>query len=105
MNENVVEVKDDEILAEICDGVEVEDEPNDHVKDEKEPEVVPGIVVDCVMLNVREKPMSSARVVCKLPCWTKVAIDERGSTPQFYKIYTATGIEGFCMKQYIALAK
>jgi hypothetical protein len=30
-------------------------------------------------------------------------IDEKESTEEFYKVCTAAGIEGFCMKKFIAI--
>jgi len=60
-----------------------------------------GRVVDCVRLNVRKAPKFDADVVCEIPCNTEVEIYEDESEGDFYKIYTASGIEGFCMKSYI----
>ena len=82
---------------------------------EPEPEVVPeepetepeapqrktGRVFNCAKLNVRQEPKATASVVCEISCHTEVEIDEEESTDDFYKIYTASGIEGFCMKSYI----
>ena len=75
------------------------------------PEVKPeqprkmGRVVNCARLNVRKSPKSRAEVVCEIPVNTKVEIDEDNSTVDFYKIFTASGIEGYCVKTYIDVAK
>lgn len=62
-----------------------------------------GIVTDCATLNVRKEPNPTAEVVCTITCSTDLVIDENESTDKFYKICTAAGIEGFCMRRYITL--
>ena len=62
-----------------------------------------GIVTNCKKLNVREKPTVEAPVVCEIVCQTELMIDEKESTEEFYKVCTAAGIEGFCMKKFIAI--
>lgn len=64
---------------------------------------IKGVVTDCLKLNVRKNPNSASNVVCAIDCLTEVVIDEIESTEDFYKIYTVSGVEGFCMKKYIAL--
>ena len=36
---------------------------------------------------------------------SKVMVDMAESTNDFFKVVTETGIEGFCMRKYIALKK
>ena len=62
-----------------------------------------GIVTDCVRLNVRKNPDLNAEILCEVNCQTDLMIDEKESTDTFYKVYTAAGIEGFCMKDFITL--
>ena len=62
-----------------------------------------GIVNDCVKLNVREEPNKESAIVCELALQTEVMVDQNDSTEDFYKVCTAAGIEGFCMKQFIAI--
>lgn len=69
----------------------------------EEPELLEGTVADCVRLNVRKEPAANAPVVCTIPRNTKVVVVEEESTDEFYKVYTESGIEGFCMKQYISI--
>lgn len=67
---------------------------------------ITGVVTDCLKLNVRSTPTDSSgkgNVVTTIECLTEVVIDMEGSTDRFYKICTASGIEGFCMRQYIAV--
>lgn len=60
-----------------------------------------GVVTACEKLNVRKAPNASASIVTTLDVDTEVMIDETESTDGFYKIYTGSGIEGYCMKQFI----
>lgn len=62
-----------------------------------------GVVVDCVKLNVRKKPHANATIIATITCKTELEIDEKESTKDFYKICTAAGIEGFCMKKFISI--
>ena len=73
----------------------------DVTPEEQEPKMLTGIVIDCVRLNVRSAPDVTASVICTIPRNAEVVIIEEESVDEFYKIYTASGIEGFCMKQYI----
>ena len=66
-------------------------------------ESVLGIVHNCLTLNIREEPEKDAGVVCSISCLTEVMVDENESTDEFYKICTASGIEGYCMKKYISV--
>lgn len=91
MNEN-------EIISQEPDVVITPD-----VIQEEEQLVQDGIVVDCVKLNVRKAPAADAAIICTIPRETEVVISEEESTEEFYKVYTASGIEGFCMKQYISI--
>ena len=64
-----------------------------------------GIVFNCEMLNVRRDPRRYALIICTINKNTEVMIDESGSTRYFYKICTASGIEGFCVRDYIAITE
>ncbi len=71
--------------------------------DVNENTVVVGFVSGWGKLNVREKPSVKSKVVCVIDVETEVIIDEQESTGEFYKVCTATGVEGFCMKKFIAV--
>ena len=64
---------------------------------------VMGEVVGCEMLKVRETGYLDGSVICTIPKGTKVLVDEKESTLEFYKVCTESGAEGFCMKKYILL--
>lgn len=75
------------------------------VEEPKAPEKkdVFGAVTGCSSLLVREKPNKDADIVTALPAGTELMIDRENSTPGYYKVCNAAGIEGFCMRQYVEL--
>lgn len=60
-------------------------------------------VVDCKKLNVRKAPNKLAGIVTTIPAGSSVIVDLDKSTVGFYKITTESGIEGFCVKEFIAI--
>ncbi len=62
-----------------------------------------GIVINCKNLNVREQPNGEADVLGTIPADSELLIDESESTSEFYKVCAVSGLEGFCMKKYIAV--
>lgn len=67
---------------------------------EPEKTVVKG-VVNIGRLNVRAEAGRTTKVVAVISRNTEVVIDEKESNEDFYKVTTVTGVEGFCMKDYI----
>ena len=70
---------------------------------EEAPTVIRGTVTACTKLNVRKMPKAGSDVVCVLDINSEVVIDEERSTEEFYRVTTASGREGFCMKKYISI--
>lgn len=66
-------------------------------------EPIMGKVCDCKNLNIRQEPDSEATILGTIPVDSVVMIDERESIDDFYKIYTESGMEGFCMKKFITV--
>ena len=93
-NDNkIIDEFDFDEIDEIED-IDVEDEVEDN-------DVLIGTVSGCSRLNVRFRPNSKSDIVCEIDNNTEVMIDESESTDDFYKVYIASGIEGYCMKKYI----
>lgn len=65
------------------------------------PETIEGVVVNCGKLNVRAKPDSNAEIVCVLNAKSEIEIDVAKSSNEWFHVCTATGVEGYCMRQYI----
>lgn len=64
-----------------------------------------GEVTDCKKLNVRNAADTEAEVLCTIDAGSEVVIIGSESTDEFYKVFTAAGVEGFCMKQFITLVQ
>lgn len=61
-------------------------------------------VVTCKLLNVRKEPNRSKNVLCIIDENNEVTIDLTASTnEEFYKVTTASGVEGYCMKKFIKI--
>ena len=59
--------------------------------------------VNCLRLHVFEKPNVDSEIVCKLRYLTEIEVDLNCSNKDFYKVYTAIGAEGFCLKEFVTL--
>ena len=83
-------------------------EPADQpVEESPKKESKVGIVANCEKLNLRRSPLKDsdgANIITELLSGVAVVIDEDESTPNFYKVTTETGLEGYCMKQFIELS-
>lgn len=66
-------------------------------------ETVIGIVTDCAKLNIRKLPKPDADKVSVVDANTKLMVDLDGSTLKYYKVYTESGVEGYCLKDYVAV--
>lgn len=65
------------------------------------PETVEGFVVNCAKLNVRENASIRSSVVCVLDAMSDIRVDVNRTTDKWVYVYTATGLEGYCMREYI----
>lgn len=95
-----VEQSEDMLVAEVPRPSEPKEAVEEPVKVEK---IKMGKVEGCAKLNVRKRPNATAEVVCTIDKNTEVEINMDKSTAKFYKICTATGVQGFCMKEFIAV--
>lgn len=68
-------------------------------------EPIVGTVTNCVRLNVRETPIITAKVLSEININSQLIIDETESTEEWFKVYTESGIAGFCMKKFIVINK
>ena len=95
--------------AEIENEVETETNAIAEVEDETKSEAEVrtsgydlGVVIGCAKLRVRSEPRFGANVICEIEQGTRVMINRSESTFDYYKIYTESGVEGFCIKTYVA---
>jgi hypothetical protein len=64
--------------------------------------VTVGVVVDCKRLNLRALPEVDAEIIGTIDVDSEVTIED-SDFDDFYKVCTAAGAEGFCMKDYILI--
>ena len=64
-------------------------------------EKILGTVVDCNKLRIRKHPSINAIVAAEIEKGTAIMIDESKSTADFYAVITESGLEGYCMKDYV----
>lgn len=65
------------------------------------PKTVEGVVVDCAKLNVRAEPSINADIVCVLDVTSEIEINVDQSNDEWFKICTAIGAEGYCMRKFV----
>lgn len=80
-------------------------EPVEFVEEAEAEKIQPtmGVVTECSKLRVRETPSSEGAEVAIIDFGEEVMVDLETSTDDFYKVWTAAGKEGYCMKQFIAV--
>lgn len=59
--------------------------------------VIPG------RLNVRKQPSKDSEVLEVITKNSEVEFDFDGETDTFYKVRTKSGVEGYCMKEFISI--
>lgn len=85
----------------ITDTVEIT-ETTEEVVEAKEDNFYVGVVTKCVQLRVRKTPdASKENTIGVLTLADEVLVDLDNSTSDFYKVTTAAGLEGYCMKKFI----
>lgn len=71
-------------------------------KEVKEVEKTYGYVI-ATKLNVRKQPNKDSEVVTEVCGNTKLEIDLNLSNFGWYKVHTESGLEGYCMKEYVSV--
>lgn len=101
----VIEELESEVVEPVEDpvtNVEIEEVAEPEVREPVKAKTYDtGVVTGCGKLRVRSEPRFGNNVVCEIDQGTKVMINKSESTFEYYKIYTETGIEGYCQKTYI----
>ena len=76
---------------------------NEIVHEEIKKRYVRATVVGCNKLNVRFTPKLDGSVIGILTNGDEVEVNTSYDDPDFYSIVMPLGLEGYCMKKYIAL--
>lgn len=84
------------------DSIDItEDQPV--VKTDEEKRELYGVVTNCLRLNIRKTPDKDSEVVVIATCLDELRVDPTASTDDWYAVCTASGMEGFCMKKFVAI--
>ena len=66
-------------------------------------ETMPTGIVNYLRLSIYSEPDLDSEIICKVRYLTEVKMDLDESTDNFYKVYTAIGVEGFCLKEFVTV--
>ena len=83
-------------IEEIAEIAPADPEPEEPAK----PEPKTGVVT-ANKLNIRKLPAPTAEVVTVVDKNAKLMIDPEYETVEWFKVCTAAGIEGYCMKKFV----
>lgn len=62
-----------------------------------------GVVTDCLNTAVYPVPAEGSGRIATITALTKVTVDMDESTDDFYKVLAPDGIQGYCMRKFIAV--
>ena len=105
MEEEIAEVNETEEVVEDSAVEEEMNEESEAVEETKEENTLVGYVSGCTKLNIREEAYPGAKVLCTVPEKAVLLIDVSESTTEWYKIYTESGMEGYCMKKFVTVSE
>lgn len=89
-----------EVLKEEVNAEPIVEESSIDVEAE---EVIKGVVCDCAQLNVRKEPSLVSNIEVIIPVGSEVDIIPSFKDGEWYKICTATKVDGYVMKPYVAI--
>lgn len=96
---NETAIQDGVVIEVPAEVAEVKMEPEKTI--ESLPNTITGVVTNCAKLNVRAEPSITANPVCVLDAAAELEVIMSESTDEWFKVCTATGIEGYCMRKFI----
>ena len=100
-------VSEDISKSEVNDSSETKVEESEEIAEadaeEKTVSETVGTVIECETLRVRKKPSLDGEILTTIHKGSQVVIDLDKSTKDFYKINYVAGVEGYCMKKFIAV--
>ena len=64
-----------------------------------------GIVTNCLKMNIYNDPNENSEAITNVNCLDQVMVDPDSSTDEWYAVCTSFGIEGFCMKKFVAICQ
>lgn len=101
VEENVLEVEND-IVDSIPENIqETENESTVEEVNSTDSTQTIGFVSGCEKLYVRTEPSKDSEPLCIIEKDAELTVDLKKSTSSFFKVKTASGVEGYCMKDFI----
>lgn len=101
VEENVLEVEND-IIDSIPENIqETENESTVEEVNSTDSTQTIGFVSGCEKLYVRTGPSKDSEPLCIIEKDAELTVDLEKSTSSFFKVKTASGVEGYCMKDFI----
>lgn len=98
----VIHLEQDNVVIEgvneILEGADVVDKVVAPIEDL----VLKGVVIPG-RLNVRKQPSKDSEVLEVITKNSEVEIGLDGETDEFYKVRTKSGVEGYCMKEFVSI--
>ena len=64
-----------------------------------------GVVSNCSRLNVRQNPHKGSEVLAIIEEDDEVIVKPSKSTRNWYFVQTESGVEGYCMTDFVALSE
>lgn len=64
---------------------------------------IAGVVTDCLRMAIYKEPRANSKIITVITALTKVTIDMDKSTEGFYRVSTFKGVQGYCMKKFVAV--
>lgn len=103
--EELEEIKNSEEYEQYSDELdeEVHDFMDEKESTEEPEEYLIGKVENCVNLRVRKDSRDDGLVLGHIPYGSEVMVYPDESTDDFYSVVTESGIEGYCMRQFIEI--
>ena len=105
-NKSQTDKVEEELVEELDERIEnnnAAEEEKQQDETQNQPEPVYGVVHNCEKLNVRKQPSKDSEIVFVLNEGSEISIDEENSTEEWYSITHVSGVEGFCMKQFVTM--
>ena len=69
---------------------------------DKSKEII-GFVTNCIKLNIRKEPNINSDVICIKTISSKLKVVDKCPDSGWYRVSDNNGIDGYCMKEYLAL--
>ena len=103
MSKNVKNPEGTEMTTPVTEGIVVEEpkEPTTEKKQNNTPTT--GVVANCGRLNIRSEASTDAEILDTVKVGGELTITKSKSTKGWYKVKTSSGVEGFCMKDYVKI--